>query len=121
MFRYKQNSDGSFVLPLEVEIDFIGGGRAKLYGESAKHFLAATSSCTSDDGHFAVASPIPFRYPRRNKKDQGGCPGPVLAVTDCRRCRWGHPAIGTVEGRPTLGFSMTGRLGPAISKLSTHS
>lgn len=43
MFRYRHNSDGSLAYPLEVEIEYIGGGRTKLFGETAKHFLDATS------------------------------------------------------------------------------
>ena len=45
MFRYKKDPDRSMTVPEEVEIDFMGGGRTKLYGETARHFVNAMSKC----------------------------------------------------------------------------
>jgi hypothetical protein len=43
MFRVKRAADGSYPDDGEVEIEFIGGSSKKLFGDPAKHFLAALS------------------------------------------------------------------------------
>jgi hypothetical protein len=40
MFRYRQ-SHGKLAKPAQVEIEFVGGGKTKLHGETAIHFISA--------------------------------------------------------------------------------
>jgi hypothetical protein len=42
-FRYKKGDDGEIAVPEEVEIEFIGGSKTKLHGQTAKHFITAMS------------------------------------------------------------------------------
>jgi hypothetical protein len=46
MFRVKQNDDGS--MANEIEVEFMGGSKTKLHGESAFHFWNAISSTFPD-------------------------------------------------------------------------
>lgn len=43
MFRLKKAEDGNIADPEELEIEFIGGTKTRLVGETAKHFLSAIS------------------------------------------------------------------------------
>ena len=44
MFRIKKVADGTIPDDGEVEIEFIGGSKTKLVGQTAKHFLDAIDS-----------------------------------------------------------------------------
>ena len=50
MFRAKKGSDGSVLEKdsAEVEITFIGGGKTKLIGMTAWHFITAMSKLMAD-------------------------------------------------------------------------
>jgi hypothetical protein len=48
MFRVKKAEDGSIALTNEVEIEFIGGTKTRLVGETAKHFLSAMGKLIAD-------------------------------------------------------------------------
>jgi hypothetical protein len=48
MFRLKKAEDGTIAEPNEVEIEFIGGTKTRLIGETAKHFLSAMDKMIRD-------------------------------------------------------------------------
>lgn len=44
MIRIKRADDGTFPVNGEIELEFIGGSKTKLFGEPASHLLSALSS-----------------------------------------------------------------------------
>jgi len=40
MFRLRKAEDGSFVQPYDLEIEFMGGTKTRLVGDTARHFLS---------------------------------------------------------------------------------
>jgi hypothetical protein len=43
MFRYRKADNDAIAEPSEVEVEFMGGSKTKLHGETARHFLSAMS------------------------------------------------------------------------------
>jgi len=48
MFRLKKAEGGAIAEPKEVEIEFIGGTKTRLVGETANHFLSAMAKGLSE-------------------------------------------------------------------------
>jgi hypothetical protein len=40
MFRIKKDGKGNFTEPWDVEIEFVGGTKKRLVGDTAKHFVS---------------------------------------------------------------------------------
>lgn len=47
MFRLRLDENKRFVKPLELEIEFIGGSKTKLFGEAADGFVRAMGADTA--------------------------------------------------------------------------
>jgi hypothetical protein len=48
MFRLKKAEDGTIAEPNEVEIEFIGGTKTRLVGQTATHFPSAMGKLVGD-------------------------------------------------------------------------